>query len=277
MRKHIALAATCLMSLVLISLGGCSTTGGGWGGEWGAGATLMPGWNKVKQSALNAAKDPHTWVPLIAALAFGIDDFDQQTVDWASEHTPLFGGIEDAEDASDVLKDLSGVNYLITALAAPSGPGSEGISNKAHGLGIGILAIAANSGLSNAIKSASDRKRPDKQHPNGKDNSFPSLHASHAAIAARLASRNIEHIRLREAHKDLWQCSSYTLAGLSAWARVEGKRHYPSDVLAGYALGNFLGAFVNDAFITPGYRDELKLSVYTDRQRGIRLGLAYRW
>jgi membrane-associated phospholipid phosphatase len=30
---------------------------------------------------------------------------------------------------------------------------------------------------------------------------------------------------------------------------VEGQRHYPSDVLAGAALGHFLTAFIHDAFL----------------------------
>jgi membrane-associated phospholipid phosphatase len=30
---------------------------------------------------------------------------------------------------------------------------------------------------------------------------------------------------------------------------LEAKKHYPSDVLAGMALGHFLGAFINDAFL----------------------------
>jgi len=31
--------------------------------------------------------------------------------------------------------------------------------------------------------------------------------------------------------------------------RVEANVHDPSDVLTGYALGHFLGSFVNDAFL----------------------------
>jgi len=44
-------------------------------------------------------------------------------------------------------------------------------------------------------------------------------------------------------------------AGLTAltlgtgWARVEAGFHYPSDVLVGMALGDFNGAFFNDAFM----------------------------
>jgi len=44
-------------------------------------------------------------------------------------------------------------------------------------------------------------------------------------------------------------------AGLTAvtlgtgWARVEAGFHYPSDVLVGMAIGDFNGAFFNDAFM----------------------------
>jgi len=46
-----------------------------------------------------------------------------------------------------------------------------------------------------------------------------------------------------------------TDAGLTAltlgtgWARVEAGFHYPSDVLVGMAIGNFNGAFFDDAFM----------------------------
>jgi len=39
------------------------------------------------------------------------------------------------------------------------------------------------------------------------------------------------------------------MASGTAWARVEAGVHYPSDVLAGAALGNFLTAFIHDAFL----------------------------
>jgi hypothetical protein len=35
----------------------------------------------------------------------------------------------------------------------------------------------------------------------------------------------------------------------TGWARVEANKHNPSDVLVGYALGHFLSAFINDAFL----------------------------
>ncbi len=35
----------------------------------------------------------------------------------------------------------------------------------------------------------------------------------------------------------------------TAWARVEANKHYPADILAGMAIGHFISAFVNDAFL----------------------------
>ncbi len=40
-----------------------------------------------------------------------------------------------------------------------------------------------------------------------------------------------------------------TLTAATAWARVEAHQHYPSDVLAGMALGHFFGAFFTGAFL----------------------------
>ena len=41
-----------------------------------------------------------------------------------------------------------------------------------------------------------------------------------------------------------------TLAGATAWARVEGGVHYPSDVLAGAALGHFVTSTFTHALLT---------------------------
>ena len=39
------------------------------------------------------------------------------------------------------------------------------------------------------------------------------------------------------------------LAVGTAYARVEAKEHFPSDVLVGAALGHFIGVFANEAFL----------------------------
>ena len=51
----------------------------------------------------------------------------------------------------------------------------------------------------------------------------------------------------------------------TAWARVEGERHYPSDVLAGMAIGHFFGAFITDAFLGLDYEDGAGATVEASR------------
>ena len=54
------------------------------------------------------------------------------------------------------------------------------------------------------------------------------------------------------------------LAAGTAWARVEGGVHYPSDNLFGAALGNFVATFVHDAFLPA--QTNTRFSATTSRQ-----------
>src|SRR5947208_1387868 len=66
--------------------------------------------------------------------------------------------------------------------------------------------------------------RPDGSN----DQSFPSGHASAAFQAASFVQRRYD---------DLPAWPGYVLATYTGWTRVEAKKHYASDVLAGAALG----------------------------------------
>ena len=260
--------APVLMCLALAS--GCASTGDG---NWGAEVTLSPGWNRLADSAINALTSPHVWVPALGAAVFTIGDWDEETLEWATEHTPIFGSVEDAKDWSDDLATLAGVNWFVTGVAAPSGS-EQYLANKAKGLGMQALTLAATRSVTSGLKSAVSRERPDRPE---KDNSFPSLHTSGAASAAALAARNIDYLDISPGKKAWWQAGSYTVAGLTGWARIEGNRHYPSDVLFGYALGYFMAAFINDAFIMPSAREQLSVSVDSTDTQGLVMSLHYRW
>lgn len=54
-----------------------------------------------------------------------------------------------------------------------------------------------------------------------------------------------------------------TLAVGTAWARVEADVHYPSDVLTGLALGHFIAAFFNEAFLMPKKNDHFCFGAQT--------------
>ena len=206
----------------------------------------MPGWDAVRESAVRAAKSPYTWAPLAGAAFLQIGDWDSELADWASENTPVFGSQQSARDASGVLKDISAAAWLVTAIATPSGDSSgEWLAAKSKGIAVGAAASLLTGGITSAVKNWSNRTRPD-----GSDtDSFPSGHSSSASAYATLAARNVQFIDMGANYRRTMEIGFGVIAAGTAWARVEAGVHYPSDVLAGMALGHFVAAFINDAFM----------------------------
>ena len=66
---------------------------------------------------------------------------------------------------------------------------------------------------------------------------------------ATLASRNLNSLPLSDRGTTSLRIGLASLTAGTAWARVEAGKHFPSDVLAGMALGHLIGAFINDAFL----------------------------
>jgi hypothetical protein len=64
-----------------------------------------------------------------------------------------------------------------------------------------------------------------------------------------LIRRNLEFITIRPAVAYPVEMVLHGLPLITGWARVEGNKHYPVDILFSSALGNFIGAFINDAFL----------------------------
>lgn len=276
-RQARKLRTTCCMSriypfvvlLVMGLLSGCGTLSNGRG--WGQDATPFPGWHRIHNAAIKAAIEPSTWIPAAAAAVLQIGDFDENLSDWAVDHTPIFGSQDRAKHASEYLWGAAGVGYLATALAAPSGEdGKQWSAAKLKGITVGAAALSLNLGVTEILKDGAHRTRPDGSNEDG----FPSHHASSAAVFATLASRNLQSLAISYRARNLLQLGFTTFAAGSAWARVEGKQHYPSDVLAGYAIGHFLSAFVNDAFLGLDNSDDLVLTVEPSRNSVI-VGL--RW
>jgi membrane-associated phospholipid phosphatase len=241
-RPHVILHLSFL--LLAWSIIGCGSLPNGRG--WGQDATLTPGWGRIGQAAWNAAASPATWGPAAGALAFQVGNADLNLALWAMEHTPLYGSPENAAHASDILSNVVSVAYVGTAFATPSGdePGEWALS-KAKGFAVGYSAVAINSSLTGLLKDKTARTRP-----NGQDTqSFPSNHASKAGVYATLADRNVETMAIPENMVIASRIFLVTLTTGVSWARLEAGSHYPSDVLAGVAMGHFIGAFINDAFL----------------------------
>lgn len=244
---------------IYLCLAGCASTTGGWGSK----STIKPGWERISIAAKKAATSKQTWVPLVGAALFSIEDYDEKTQEWIAEKTPLFGNNQDAQDFSDDLKDLAKLNLLATIFFVPTSDDDD--FSKLKGLAASAVAISVNRDVTNFIKRETSRLRPD-----GSDReSFPSGHTSSASTAASLSRHVIDHMsQLTPRQRKLWRASSFTIAGLTGWARIEGNKHYPSDVLAGYALGNFIGTFISEAFIgsTDGLNYQVSVNVLPGKQ-----------
>lgn len=74
--------------------------------------------------------------------------------------------------------------------------------------------------------------------------------AFHAAVSpGTLAARNFECLEAPGWAQTGATAGLCALTAATGWSSLEARRHYPSDVPAGMALGHFFGAFVNDAFL----------------------------
>ncbi len=229
---------------ILMLTSGCGTLKNGRG--WGQDAIYPVTWKRVGTAAKNALFDPVTWVSAGGAAIFAIDDFDQRTSAWATKHTPIFGSVSHAATISDDINRVLEAEVLVTGLLTPSGDEIPqwGLSKIRGGL-VEYGALEAVSALTSFGKSATDRERPDESDRR----SFPSQAASKAFATMRLSNRNLDSIEMPRWLRTSIKSGNLIVASGSAWARVEGERHYPSDVLAGACLGNFVTTFIHDAFM----------------------------
>ena len=243
-----------VMLALMGCMSGCGTLANGRG--WGQDAFTNMRPSTIAQAAKRAFFNVGTLAPAAGAVVFAASGLDDDVADWASEHTPLFGSVERAQRASDVLRNALHVEVLVSALATPSGTKpQEWTYAKVKGLGGELLALGATIGVTDLLKTTTDRMRPDRRD----SRSFPSGHASGAFAAATLANRNLKVLRLPAWAKQSLSVGNLVLASGTAWARVEGGRHFPSDVLAGAAIGHFLSAFIHDAVL--GLPDTFSIGV----------------
>jgi membrane-associated phospholipid phosphatase len=169
---------------------------------------------------------------------------------------------------SEYLAHTSEAAYAVTLLATPSGDNcNDWICNKIKGAMVGLACVGMSEGITRGIQEATHRHRPNKLDYLG----FPSTHTSNTSTFNTLASRNINYVSIPPRAAVASQVILYLVTTSTAWARVEAKQHYPSDVLVGMALGNFLGSFMNDAFLGLGAKNAFLTC--EPSKKGVAVGL----
>lgn len=246
-----------VVAALLLCTAGCGTLRNGRG--WGQDAIYPVDLQRFPRAVKKALLDPVTYIPAAGALICAIDGVDEHISDWAATHNPVFGSTSGARDASDYLRDALIAEALGTAIMTPSGkePGEWTLA-KVKGIGVEVFAWQGSGLVTLGLKVATNRTRPDESN----DRSFPSGHATGAFSAAALANRNLDAIEMQTGRRTALQATNLALATSAAWARVEGQKHFPSDVLAGAALGHFLTVVIHDTFI--GLGDNKTFSLYLE-------------
>lgn len=242
-----------LPSLVLLLiaplLGACAHTQWPADESWGGGVKILPKKQNLKKALLSATFDPFFYVPLVASALLAIDDWDETVSNWAVEETPIFRSNSNAERASDIMLNILRAEAAATFLFTPSGElfSREWFANKAKGGLVELTAYAINGGTTVLLKSTVGRERPD-----GSDTrSFTSGHASESSSAMTLANRNLDAIPMNRQLRTGVKVANVLLSSGTAWARVEAKKHFPTDVLVGAAMGRFFTVFIHDAWLLP--------------------------
>ena len=177
-----------------------------------------------------------------------VENLDQRISRWGRMHTPIFGSNAGATRWSDRLRSASVGVDIAALLFAPSGPfGKAWLEDKAKGYLLNLVAattaIESNTLISRMVR----RERPNRVN----DHSFPSNHTTASAVYTRLAMLNLRSIRMNRGLRVALDSGLHGLTFATAWARIEGGWHYPSDTLFGMALGNYCAEFFTAAFMGP--------------------------
>jgi hypothetical protein len=242
MRKFGPTKKLVVVTFILFTIAGCGTLRNGRG--WGQDAIYPLDLKRIPRAAYHACIDLQTLIPLAGALA--VTPFDHRVSDWASTHTPIFGSKSSAENATDSLRVPLQVEALLTALTTPSGDNAKDwLYSKAKGIGVEWLSERATGNATSFIKKQTGRTRPNRSD----NQSLPSSGASSAFNYSTLANLNLDAIPMPSKVRIPLQVGNILLASSVAWARIEAKDHYPSDVLVGAALGHFVTAFLYEAFM----------------------------
>jgi membrane-associated phospholipid phosphatase len=107
---------------------------------------------------------------------------------------------------------------------------------------VAAVSVVATATATQLLKTVTSRQRPNDSSSN---DSFPSGHTSFSFAASTFLAR-----RFSDEHPGRWDDASVLFYLPAIWVgvdRVEGQRHFASDVVAGAALGFFMTNWIYNA------------------------------
>lgn len=211
------------LCLLLVVLTGCSTLGA-----------------RARRAAVTAVSDPWVWGSLAGAAVVVATNNDERVSQWAKTNTPVYGSPEAAAEASDRYRRYASTStWAIFLTASPQATGNW-FMEKGMDVGGNMAGLALARSTTGVLKGATARERP-----NGSPvrDSFPSAHATDAFAHASLVRDYSRELPIYRPLRQGMQWVTNSLALATAWGRVEGGYHYPSDVLMGAAVANFTTHF----------------------------------
>lgn len=218
-------------------------------GSWGKRALWPIKSSNVLDAAKRNATSMHVWVPLVGAGTIHWSGWDHKISNWANAGRGLYDDQTSADNWSDNFNDILKYEAYMTTILTPSMEEEEKFSSYAMSKAKGAFAVNAASFSSSythgRLAKAAHRRRPNKRDYR----SFPSGHSTDAAARNMINSKNLDYIDMSDDLRFGIKSANTLMATGTLWARLEGKRHFPSDVLCGYALGSFISGFVYDALL----------------------------
>lgn len=218
-------------------------------GTWGKNAFYPLKGGRIADAFIKNASSAHVWVPLAGAGLVHWGGFDHKISDWAKEGSGIYEDQTAADIWSDHFNNILKYEMYVTTLLTPSMPEDKSFGQYAFSKIKGGVVVSLSSTSTRwahgRIATAAHRQRPNKIDYR----SFPSGHATEASSRNRLVSKNLDAIDMDPNLRLGINSINTTMSIGTLWARLEGKRHYPSDVLVGYSLGSFLSGFIYDSLI----------------------------
>ncbi len=230
---------------------------------------LSTGCARLKYALRKEASSPHVWAPLALAGALRVNHNDKRISRWARTETPIFDDRKNADRWSDGFSNVAEIEAYASLIAEPGlGRGTDW-GNYAKTKGVQLLAmeggVRSTYWATQGAKSTFQRQRPSKQD----HYSFPSGHGSAAAAWRKATEQNLDRFNVPY---PIIGGINQALAIGTLWGRVEAGKHYPTDVLVGYALGTFLTGVVWSAVYGEEGRETGSVGVTPMKGGG---GLAY--